>query len=572
MATNQSSNEEDEALRESYNFVPVPSVYDHDIRFENRNTEELHHGILEAARLEHERVRNEAMRIFQITLIHEQQLRAQHEIRAEEERLRIEEMRLKIEENRVNTERQSALAELKRRELEEAARKIPIVPPKPPTPPPVAEVPRAPAQTASNPSQNQSQPPPQKQQQQYQQQQPPPQQNNNSGGGFGAPGQQTSQSRPLQQGNAFSQPQSQPQQQTNGFSSNQQQPPKQPSAQPTPQQQPTPTSKPSASSKDHLLPGVERYVEIHKNLKQLRQYLVTEGKQNIPFKKMLGDYRRAIRQTVGQLTGERGANRECINKIVTLLGESLRTVQSPGIDPSNYMVSKPNPVQGAQNNGEQLPSLFIYLLNFFSKSIVSQFINEAGVRPEMADPVGVIAVSIFARDEFLWRGSSLIDILMAKMRVSIPVVFGLRGNDKTEEGRARIGWQRLDDGSWIDEQAHNNRMVGLAAGYAAISLRDFSKVKLTNPWPPTYYWRAMASIVSTPTEEASSTQYTALRSMIEGWEQRFIELYGVQAIAALRVALVDFPARAPPSAKVAAGSLSVLVDKLDRDKGLTLAC
>ncbi|KAF7944375.1 hypothetical protein EAE96_010772 [Botrytis aclada] len=562
MATNPSSNEEDEALRESYNFVPVPSIYDHDIRFENRNTEELHHGILEAARLEHERVRNEAMRIFQITLIQEQQLRAQHEIRAEEERLRIEEMRLKIEENRVKTERQSALAELKRRELEEAARKIPIVPPKPPTPPPVAGVPRALAQTASNPSQNQSQPPPQQQQQQ---QQPAPQQNNDSGGGFGAPSQQTSQSRPPQQANTFSQAQPQSQQQTNGFSNNQQQPPKQPSA------QPTPASKPSASSRDHLLPGVERYLEIHKNLKQLRQYLVTEGKQNIPFKKMLGDYRRAIRQTVGQLTGERGANRECINKIVTLLGESLRTVQSPGIDPSNYMVSKPNPVQGAQNNGEQLPSLFIYLLNFFSKSIVSQFINEAGVRPEMADPVGVIAVSIFARDEFLWRGTSLIDILMAKMRVSIPVVFGLRGNDKTEEGRARIGWQRLDDGSWIDEQAHNNRMVGLAAGYAAISLRDFSKVKLTNPWPPTYYWRAMASIVSTPTEEASSTQYTALRSMIEGWEQRFIELYGVQAIAALRVALVDFPARAPPSAKVAAGSLSVLVDKLDRDKGLTLA-
>ncbi|TGO83302.1 hypothetical protein BPOR_0667g00010 [Botrytis porri] len=559
MATNQSSIEEDEALRESYNFVPVPSVYDHDIRFENRNTEELHRGILEAARLEHERVRNEAMRVFQITLIQEQQLRAQHEIRAEEERLRIEEMRLKIEENRVNTERQSALAELKRRELEEAARRIPIVPPKPPTPPPVAEVPRAPAQTTSNPLQNQSQSPPQQRQQQ-QQQPPPSQQNNDSGGGFCASSQQTSQSRPPQQANAFSQPQPQ----------TQQQPSKQPSAQPPPQQQPTPTSKPPAS-RDHLLPGVERYVEIHKNLKQLRQYLVTEGKQNIPFKKMLGDYRRAIRQTVGQLTGERGANRGCINKIVTLLGESLRAVQSPGIDPSNYMVSKPNPVQGAQNNGEQLPSLFIYLLNFFSKAIVSQFINEAGVRPEMADPVGVIAVSIFARDEFLWRGSSLIDILMAKMRVSIPVVFGLRGNDKTEEGRARIGWQRLDDGSWIDEQAHNNRMVGLAAGYAAISLRDFSKVKLTNPWPPTYYWRAMASIVSTPTEEASSTQYTALRSMIEGWEQRFIELYGVQAIAALRVALVDFPARAPPSAKVAAGSLSVLVDKLDRDKGLTLA-
>lgn len=312
-------------------------------------------------------------------------------------------------------------------------------------------------------------------------------------------------------------------------------------------------------------------MEIHKNLKQLRQYLVAEGKQNLPFKKMLGDYRRSIRQTVGQLTGERGANKECINKIVDLLTQSLRRVQSPGIDPSNYMVSKPNPVQGAQNNGDQLPSLFIYLLNFFSKAIVSQFTTEAGVRPETADPVGVIAVSIFAKTEFLWRGASLIDILIAKMRISIPIIFGVRGNEKTEEGRARVGWQRLEDGSWIDEQIHNNRMVGLAAGYTAISLRDFSKAKVTNPWPPTNYWRSMASIVSTPTEQASPSQYTVLRSMIEGWEQRFIELYGVQAVAALRVALIDFPARAPPAAKVAADSLSVLVDKLERDKGLRLA-
>ncbi|KAF7865663.1 hypothetical protein EAF04_005829 [Stromatinia cepivora] len=564
MAPNQSCNEEDEALRANYNFIPVPSVYEHDIRFDNRNAEELHHGILEAARLEHERVRNEAVRIFQITLLQEQQLRAQHEIQAEQERLRIEEIRLKIEENRVKTERQNALAEIKRRELEEEARRIPVVPPKPSTPPPVAP-PRVPVQTTSSPPQNQFQNPRQQQQQ-----------GNTSGGLFGSPSQQTNgsgQSKP-QQVSPFSQPQTQPQlqQQANGFSNFQQQPTKQSLAPPPPlPQHPTATRQTSASSKDHLLPGLERYVEIHKNLKQLRQYLVAEGKQNLPFKKMLGDYRRSIRQTVGQLTGERGANRECINKIVNLLSESLHKLQSPGIDPSNYMVSKPNPIEGARNNGDQLPSLFIYLLNFFAKAIVSQFTTEAAVRPETADPVGVTAVSIFARTEFLWRGASLIDILIAKMRISIPIIFGVRGNEKTEEGRARIGWQRLEDGSWVDEQIHNNRMVGLAAGYAAISLRDFSKVKLSNPWPPTNYWRSMASIVSTPTEQASPSQYTILRSMIEGWEQRFIELYGVQAVAALRVALIDFPARAPPSAKVAAGSLSVLVDKLDRDKGLRLA-
>ncbi|ESZ93543.1 hypothetical protein SBOR_6085 [Sclerotinia borealis F-4128] len=563
MAPSQSSFIEEDALRRSSNFIPVPSVYDHDIRFENRNAEELHHGILEAARLEHERVRNEAMRIFQITLMQEQQLQAHHKILVEEERLRIEEIRLKIEEKRVKTERQTAGVELKRRELEEAARRIPIVPPKPPTPPPVAAPIPTPAQTASDPPRTQL--PPAQQQQQHQQEA--------SGGLFGAPKQQTNafvQNNPPQQPKGLSQPQPQPPRQTNGFS-NAQQPPKQSLFQPPPPppQQPSGTWQSSSSSNDHIIPGVERYAQIHKNLKELRQYLVAEGKRNIEFKKMLGDMRRSLRQTVGQLTSEKGANKQCINKIHELLAQSLHKLQSPGIDPSNYMISKPNPVEGAQNNGDQLPSLFIYLLNFFAKAIVSQFINEASVRPETADPIGVVAVSIFARDAFLWRGSSLIDILMAKMRVSIPTVFGIRGNEKTEEGRARIGWQRTESG-WIDDQSHSNRMVGLAAGYAAISLRDFSKTRLTNPWPPTYYWRAVASIVSTPAQEASSTQYTVLRSLIEGWEQRFIDLYGVQAVAALRVALVDFPTRASPSAKVAADSLSILADKLLRDKGLKL--
>lgn len=313
MLPGQSSNHEDEALRGAHNFLPVPTVYEHDKRFNNRNAEEVHYGILEAARLEHERVRNEALRIFQLTLAQEQQLRAQNEVRAEEERLQIEEMRLKIEENRVKTERKNVLAEIKRRELEEEARKIPVIPPKPPTPPAVAApTPVAPpAQMA--PSQPQSQTQPECQQ---------PQQNNTGRGLFGTPSQQINglgQNRP-QQANSLSQPQPQTQSQPpaqDGFSSNQQpsvQPfAKPPSQQPSQSSQPSGTRQPTSSSTDHLIPGVERYVEIHQNLKKLRQYLLTEGKTNIPFKKMLGDYRRSIRQTCGQLTGERGANKACVS-------------------------------------------------------------------------------------------------------------------------------------------------------------------------------------------------------------------------------------------------------------------
>ena len=240
------------------------------------------------------------------------------------------------------------------------------------------------------------------------------------------------------------------------------------------------------------------------------------------------------------------------------------------------MVTTPAPVEGAMHNGEQLPALFIFLLNFFAKYVVSQFINEAGVNPELADPIGVVAVQVFSRTEFRWRGESLIDILMAKIRVACPVLFGVRGNEKTEEGRARVGWIKDGAGKYVAEEIHGTRMYGLSAGYAAICLRDFSKSKLKNPWHPSYYWQTMASIVSTPPDQRSITQYLVLRGLIDNYEGTFMKFYGNAARAALKIALVTFPAQAgdPGSAVLpsiaAVGGVTVLADKLARDRGIEL--
>jgi nucleoporin GLE1 len=241
------------------------------------------------------------------------------------------------------------------------------------------------------------------------------------------------------------------------------------------------------------------------------------------------------------------------------------------VDPAMVVLSKPDPAEeGTPNNGEQLPSLFIYLLNIFAKAIISQFVDEAGVSPRAADPIGVAAVSIFARPPNLWRGTSMIDILIAKFRVVCPVLFGARGSEKTEEGRARLGWRKGEGGGWISEQQHITRMTGLGAGYAAISLRDFSKAtRLKNPYPPSKYWQTVASIISTPPSEVSSTQYTVLKALIENSEQRFMLFYGSAARAAIQLAVVDFPARAVETT-VAVSALKVLGDKLKKDTGLKL--
>jgi nucleoporin GLE1 len=233
------------------------------------------------------------------------------------------------------------------------------------------------------------------------------------------------------------------------------------------------------------------------------------------------------------------------------------------------MVSAPSPTQEAQYSAE-MPVLFIWILNIFAKAIISQLVNEVGAQPAAAEPIGILTVSIFGQKEFLWRGKTFIDIFMAKMRKMCPVLWGFRGNEKTEGGRTALGWHK-DGDSWVDEQVHNNRMMGLGSGYASICLRDFGKSQQAiSPWHPTHYWQSMSVIVNTPPDQTSPTQFMVLKALIDQKEKSFLKFYGTAAMAALRLALVDFPAKQKNQTEVAVGALKVLASKLERDHGLQL--
>jgi nucleoporin GLE1 len=238
------------------------------------------------------------------------------------------------------------------------------------------------------------------------------------------------------------------------------------------------------------------------------------------------------------------------------------------VDPSTIVLEPREPVDGAVHNGV-VPSLFLYLLNIFAKAALSQFINEAGSKPDAADPVGVTVAAVFSEPNFHWRGKSLIDILIAKFRVVCPVLFGHTGNEKYEDGRRRVGWHK-EDGAWIPEQQHFDRMTGLGAGFAAISLRNFGRSKKDNPYPPTNYWTAMARIVNTPPADISNTQAIVLKAMIQHYEGKFLDAYGSAAREALRLALVEFPAKAPMKTP-ATQSLQVLLQMLQKESLFSLA-
>lgn len=219
------------------------------------------------------------------------------------------------------------------------------------------------------------------------------------------------------------------------------------------------------------------------------------------------------------------------------------------------------------------PAFLFYFLNIFAKAVICQFIDEAGVSPKAADAVGIVASHIFAFADFRWEGVSMIDILIAKMHVVCPVIWGIYGDESTTEGKNRIGWwqeeKNTQSPTWVSSQEHNQRMTGLGAGFAAISLRNYEKARLDNPYPSMHYWKAISTITNVPPQLVTQTHFIVLKALIESYEQKFLEFYGNAALAALRVALVDFPQRSNHQS-VAAKALVGLADVLRRDSKLNL--
>ena len=236
----------------------------------------------------------------------------------------------------------------------------------------------------------------------------------------------------------------------------------------------------------------------------------------------------------------------------------------PSIDVTQFITSPPTNVTDA--NG---PALLVYLLNVFSKAIISQYIDEGGVSPKTADPIGIIASHIFAHPDFRWNGVSLIDILLAKYHVVCPAIFGIYGPETTEQGKQAIGWWReKPSGPFISQQRHYERMTGLGAGFAALALRNYEKSKLTNPFPDYHYWEALARIANVPSAKLTETHFVVLKGMVENYEHKFIGFYGGAAVVALRHILVELPRRV--SQGVASKSLAGLVDVLKKDRKLLL--
>lgn len=309
----------------------------------------------------------------------------------------------------------------------------------------------------------------------------------------------------------------------------------------------------------------QQYLALHKRLKEFRKEIKQLGAAEKSFKNLAFEGRTEIRKRVAQISGVKLGYKTSVKEISKTLKEALANTQH-GYDVRKVLV--PSSPIAQQSNPVLMSTLFIYMLHMFGKCIIQQLIREsAATSPKVADNIGIAAVSIFSDPELKCGDIALVDMLLAKIHKLVPTLFGVYGSEKTPAGRERLGWREFDD-----KQAWQNITTSVTAGFAALHLRNLTKlrVKRDNPFLNSEYWAAIARIVNTPVAEITETHLIVLKCLINNNAEKFIQLYGQMAKVALRHALTSFPAAVFNKYPNAAGALQVLPEVMKKELHLTL--
>ena len=295
-------------------------------------------------------------------------------------------------------------------------------------------------------------------------------------------------------------------------------------------------------------------------MKEFRVAFWNEHKKpQSPLKQPVGDARRALRTRLGQINVERKDSVAAIKRLREECFDIALKTPGPMIDIRPYIISHPIP-QLANEAEAGYPAFLLYVWICFEKFLLKQFEKEAANEDgRIIQEIGLIAASLLGDQKYMWKGIPLTDIMLAKLHRACPILFGIRGTMNTTEGRIRLG---CTPNTTLD--AYNQRLRGVGAGYAAMSLRTFASK--APALPISEYWRAIVSICNTPPEYLWPGHFAILSGLIRDSYKKFLTFYGVAAQGVLRRATIDLPARAPERCKDAAGTVSVLPESWKKEK------
>lgn len=334
--------------------------------------------------------------------------------------------------------------------------------------------------------------------------------------------------------------------------------------------QSTPSQAPAASA--DILQVHQKYLELHTGMKQFRkQFLEAHKEKGDPLKPHIGDLRRNMNKRLGQITVELKDSKAAITAIRSECFDKAVSIQGPTIDIRPYIMS--DAAKQITNDAEaQYPQLLLYAWICLEKTLIHQWYNEASKEDgRIIGQLGLIAASLYLDSKYMWKGSvSMIDTLLAKLHRISPMMFGIRGD--MDNNRAGLGLDKFPINDDAEMNRYSQRLMGVGAGYAAISHRKFPNKPPAIPLSE--YWRVVVSICNTPTDALYAGHFLCLQGLLRDHIKKFLATYGIHARAVLRRAVFDLPNRIPQGRKgvaEAASLVKVLPDTWKAKDGINIA-
>lgn len=248
--------------------------------------------------------------------------------------------------------------------------------------------------------------------------------------------------------------------------------------------------------------AIEKEFQTHKTtIADIKTSILAPVSASKELKSVCFQAKRKIKPKLGQLTDSK-------SHLQTLFAEIVRTVEE------------------CQNMHELV---YMWILNFFSKSLIAQAEAETTVSIQSALPLGTLAAMMMVRFKELPK------LLIARFVKKCPMVIGYSCAIDTEEGRLRMGWKRSSsEGKWEDPTQYSERLAGICAVWTVLTTSKIdTPVGQPHPYPISNSWRFLARLTNMKVELLSNVHYAVVAVWWDIAGKVFAEAYGKQGIKLL---------------------------------------
>lgn len=236
------------------------------------------------------------------------------------------------------------------------------------------------------------------------------------------------------------------------------------------------------------------FLSYKQKIAEIKSQILAPVSSSKEFKTVCFNGKRRIKPKVGQLTD----SVDQLNKILLELDELFTEAK----------------------NFAQLP--YLWLLNFYAKSVVHQAETETIVHAQSALPLASLSIQL------IMNHPQLQELLLARFVKKCPQVIGYSCSIDTEEGRVRMGWKKRD-GKWEDEAMYSERMAGICSVWSVITQTKLSaKSGHVHPYPISNSWRFLARQLNKDPKLLQNSDYCVVAAWWDIAAKRFLEAYGKQ--------------------------------------------